>query len=178
MLSAAKAHAVSASISTPVDSMAITLEDTFDAAVAFNEFDVHVAQVQRVAQRNDLGRSLGGEDARDARGVLDVETVVATLDGGQLRVGDDHALRPGLAQGASFGRDVDHSQFAGPVDVAKGAIHGRLGVATPTRGARRPAPTPPRPVPRTPRPLIIEPWSTLTPWSIQTMPARHSRTFR
>ena len=80
MLRAANAQAVSASISTPVDSVATTLADTSTPPSPSVSSTFDVAQEKRVAEGNDLGGSLGGEDTRHARDVHDFKTVAANLD--------------------------------------------------------------------------------------------------
>src|SRR5277367_6631150 len=106
--------------------------------------------MKRVTEGNDVGCSFGGEYTRHASGVLDVETVVATFDVGQLDVRDDQAVRPGLAKSTRLARDVDHPKFASPVGVAKRATHSRLAAGDTSRPAvRRRTPAPPHRVPHT-----------------------------
>src|SRR5437764_9443438 len=76
-----------------------------------------------MAERDEVGRPLGGENAGRARGAEHVALRrVATADGGQRgRLHLDDGTRDRLADGLGLGRDIDHARVTTGGQMRKAA---------------------------------------------------------
>ena len=81
----------------------------------------HLAQHQRMAQRDKIPGPFGGLNPGDAGGGKDVALMVATVDNHRqgLRQHGDERFRARLAHRFRFGGDVDHMRFASGVYVGQ-----------------------------------------------------------
>ncbi len=122
-VSAATLAAVSASISTPVRAVTLTSARmaTVPACAVRGQRHLHLVQRQRMAERDQVGRPLGGADAgqpRHAEGIA-LRPAGVHQRRQRVRLHPDRGFRHGAACGHGLVAHVDHARLAARTKMAR-----------------------------------------------------------